>query len=102
MTRSRVHWRTNTPVPPELQRVVRLTSRAEEERTRPALRYTLVSEWCLMLPVSYCLVVMGLVPDGLLAAWVLAPALTLVLMQRRFRSGRWKLGSPGSQTRPGL
>ncbi|MBI1916811.1 MAG: MATE family efflux transporter [Planctomycetes bacterium] len=58
--------------------------------TRPALRYTLVSEWCLLLPLSYCLVVLDWVPDGLLAAWVLAPALTLALMQRRFRSGRWK------------
>ncbi len=61
--------------------------------TRPALRYTLVSEWCLMLPLSYCLVVLDWVPDGLLAAWVLAPALTLALMRRRFRSGRWKQAS---------
>jgi len=59
--------------------------------TLPAMRYTLVSEWCLMLPLSYCVVVLDWVPDGLLAAWVLAPALTLVLMQRRFRSGDWKL-----------
>jgi len=58
--------------------------------TLPAMRYTLVSEWCLMLPLSYLVVVMEWVPDGLLAAWVLAPVLTLVLMQRRFRSGRWK------------
>jgi putative MATE family efflux protein len=58
--------------------------------TLPALRYTLVSEWCLMLPLSYLLLVTGWVPDGLLAAWVLAPALTFALMWRRFRSGRWK------------
>jgi putative MATE family efflux protein len=58
--------------------------------TLPAMRYTLVSEWCLMLPLSYLLVVTGWVPDGLLAAWVLAPALTWALMRRRFRGGRWK------------
>jgi putative MATE family efflux protein len=58
--------------------------------TLPAMRYTLVSEWCLMLPLSYLLVVLDLAPDGLLAVWVLAPALTLTLMQRRFRSGRWQ------------
>ncbi len=59
--------------------------------TLPAMRYTLLSEWCLMLPLSYLLAVLNWVPDGLLAAWALAPALTLFLMQRRFRSGRWKL-----------
>jgi len=58
--------------------------------TLPALRYTILSEWCLMLPLSYLLVELAWVPDGLLAAWVLAPALTLLLMQRRFRSGRWQ------------
>jgi putative MATE family efflux protein len=58
--------------------------------TLPAMRYTLVSEWCLMLPLSYLLVVVGWVPDGLLAAWVLAPALTWALIWRRFRGGRWK------------
>jgi len=58
--------------------------------TLPAMRYTLLSEWCLMLPLSYLLVVLDWVPHGVLAAWALAPALTLALMQRRFRSGRWK------------
>lgn len=58
--------------------------------TLPALRYTLVSEWGLLLPLAYLMIVLDWVPDGLLAAWVLAPALTLALMLRRFRSGRWK------------
>jgi putative MATE family efflux protein len=65
--------------------------------TLPAMRYTLVSEWCLMLPLSYLLAVRGWVPEGLLVVWVLAPALTWVLMRRRFESGRWK--NPGR--RPG-
>lgn len=64
--------------------------------TLPAMRYTLLSEWCLMLPASYLLVRWGSVPDGLLAAWLLAPVLTWALMERRFRSGRWKsLPVPG-------
>jgi Na+-driven multidrug efflux pump len=58
--------------------------------TLPAMRYTLVSEWCLMLPLSGLLLALGWVPDALLAVWVLAPALTLTLMLRRFQSGRWK------------
>jgi putative MATE family efflux protein len=58
--------------------------------TLPALRYTLLGEWGLMLPLSYLLVVTDHVPGGLLAAWALSPVLTLVLMQRRFRGGQWK------------
>jgi Na+-driven multidrug efflux pump len=54
------------------------------------MRYTLISEWCLLLPASYILVTLEWVPDGLLAAWAVAPALTLILMQRRFRGGRWQ------------
>ena len=58
--------------------------------TLPAMRYTLLSEWCVMLPLSFLLVEIDWVPDGLLAAWVIAPGLTLALMWRRFRSGHWK------------
>ena len=58
--------------------------------TMPAMRYTLLSEWCIMLPLSFLLVEIDWVPDGLLAAWAVAPGLTLILMWRRFRSGRWK------------
>jgi Na+-driven multidrug efflux pump len=69
------------------------------------MRYTFVSEWCLMLPLSYILVVRGWVPDALLAAWVLAPALTWALMRRRFESGRWKPRKgtlAGEEAGPGL
>jgi MATE family, multidrug efflux pump len=68
--------------------------------TLPAMRYTLVSEWCLLLPLSYLLVTIDWVPDGLLAVWALAPALTLALMQRRFLSRRW-LDVATPATRPG-
>jgi putative MATE family efflux protein len=67
--------------------------------TLPALCYTLVSEWCLMVPLSCLLVVLGGVPEGLLVVWVLAPALTAFLMQWRFRSGRWK-GLRGGRENP--
>jgi Na+-driven multidrug efflux pump len=59
--------------------------------TAPAMRYTLVCEGCAMLALAYGAVRAGLwLPDSLLAAWALAPALTLVLIQRRWRSGQWK------------
>src|SRR5947208_8278992 len=41
MTNSRSSSNASRPMPPELQRVVRLTSLADEERARPALRYWL-------------------------------------------------------------
>lgn len=59
--------------------------------TKPALRYTLFTQWLVMLPLSYVLLNhFGGLPDGPLAAWTLAPALSLVLMLRRLGSGRWK------------
>jgi Na+-driven multidrug efflux pump len=59
--------------------------------TGPALRYTLISEWGVMLALAYAaLRADAWLPDSLLAAWTLAPALTLILIQRRWRSGVWK------------
>jgi putative MATE family efflux protein len=59
--------------------------------TVPALRYTLVSEWGVMLPLAFLLGQTGWwFPESLLAAWTLAPSLTLILMLRRWRGGRWK------------
>jgi hypothetical protein len=44
-----------------------------------------------MLSLAYLALRQGVwVPDSLLAAWALAPALTLVLIQRRWRGGAWK------------
>ncbi len=60
--------------------------------TVPALRYTLISEWGLMLPLAYLFLVTGWgFPESLLAVWALTPLLTLVFMWRRWRGGRWKL-----------
>ena len=59
--------------------------------TAPAMRYTLVSQWLVMLPLAYVLqTVLGWTPDGALAAWALAPLISLVLTWRRLQSGRWK------------
>ena len=59
--------------------------------TRPVARYTLLSQWCVMLPLAGVLVhVVGWTPQGALLAWILAPALTLVLTWRRFRLGIWQ------------
>ena len=62
--------------------------------TGPAARYTLLSQWCLMLPLAAVLVLrLGWNPQGALLAWVLAPALTFALTWRRFRLGIWQRGS---------
>lgn len=58
--------------------------------TAPTLRYTLVSQWLVMLPLAYLLLYAGWIPDGPLLAWAVAPALSLLLIQRRWRGGRWK------------
>ncbi len=59
--------------------------------TKPAMRYTLFTQWLVMVPLSYVLLNhFGGSPDGPLAAWTLAPAISLALMLRRLGSGRWK------------
>jgi putative MATE family efflux protein len=65
--------------------------------TAPGMWYTLVSQWGVMLPLAYVLLVLvGWVPYGPLAAWALAPVLSLVLLQRRLRGGRWRKPGAGS------
>ena len=58
--------------------------------TAPAMRYTLVSQWAVMLPLAQVLLWAGWTPEGPLAAWLLAPIISLLLTKRRFESGRWK------------
>ena len=59
--------------------------------TKPILRYTLWTQWGLLLSLSFVLLVfVGWEPEGPLLAWVVAPLVQLVLMQQLFRSGRWK------------
>ena len=59
--------------------------------TKPAMRYTLFTQWLVMVPLSYVLLIhLDGAPDGPLAAWTLAPAIALALMLRRLGSGRWK------------
>ena len=59
--------------------------------TAPAMLYTWVSQWLVMLPLAYFLLsVLGWSPDGALVAWALAPLISLALTWRRLQSGRWK------------
>lgn len=59
--------------------------------TKPILTYTIVTQWGLLLSLTFiALAGFGREPEGPLAAWVAAPLVQFVLMQRLFRSGRWK------------
>ena len=59
--------------------------------TRPILRYTMVTQWGVLLALTSALLLgLGWVPEGALLAWVVAPVVQLALMQRLFRSGRWR------------
>ena len=59
--------------------------------TRPILRYTVVTQWGVLLALASTLLLwVGWVPEGALLAWVVAPVVQLALMQRLFRSGRWR------------
>ena len=59
--------------------------------TKPIFRYTVVTQWGVLLALTASLLILaGWAPEGALLAWVAAPVLQLVLMQRLFRSGRWR------------
>ena len=59
--------------------------------TRPILGYTVATQWGVLLGLTVALfVVAGWEPEGALVAWVAAPVLQLVLMQRLFRRGDWR------------
>jgi putative MATE family efflux protein len=59
--------------------------------TKPIFRYTVVTQWGVLLVLTVLLLlVVGWSPEGALLAWAVAPVLQLVLMQRLFRSGRWR------------
>ncbi len=59
--------------------------------TKPILTYTIATQWGLLLSLTViALIGFGWEPEGPLLAWVAAPLAQLVLMRRRFRSGRWR------------
>ena len=59
--------------------------------TAPAMRYTFLCQWVVMLPLAYLLLtVVGWTPHGPLVAWTLAPMVSLLLTWRRLQSGRWR------------
>ena len=62
--------------------------------TKPIARIMFMSQWLVLVPLSYVLLVsFNMDPGGLLIAWVIAPVLTFVMLYRRFVNGYWK--SPG-------
>lgn len=59
--------------------------------TRPSMRYTLLSQWLIMLPLAVTLAY--LTPWDVYGAWVawgIAPAIQTVLTLRRVHCGAWK------------
>ena len=58
--------------------------------TAPTMRYTLFTQWLVMLPMAYALLSADAGPDGPLLAWTVAPAISLLLTYLRWRSGSWK------------
>jgi putative MATE family efflux protein len=56
--------------------------------TAPAMRYTFICQWLVLLPLAWLL--MGWLPHGPLLAWAVAPLLSFLLTWRRLESGRWK------------
>ena len=59
--------------------------------TKPIFRYTIATQWGVLLALTWSLLILlGWAPEGALLAWLAAPVLQLVLMQRLFRSGRWR------------
>ena len=59
--------------------------------TKPIFRYTIITQWGVLLALTAVLLLgFGWTPEGALLAWVAAPVLQLALMQRLFRSGRWR------------
>ena len=59
--------------------------------TRPALNYTLISQWLVRLPVSYVLAfTLGLDTNGLWIGLVVFSVVQGILTVRRFAGGAWK------------
>jgi len=58
--------------------------------TKPSLRYTILSQWLLMLPLAYWLSNTSLDISGAWIAWGFAPIIQTFLTLRRFIKGAWK------------
>ncbi len=58
--------------------------------TRPSLRYTIISQWLLMLPLAYWLSTTSMGASGAWIAWGFAPIIQAILTLRRFIKGAWK------------
>lgn len=59
--------------------------------TKPIARVTFLTQWLLLLPLTYVLLVpMNIDPNGPLIAWAVAPMATFLLLYARLLSGKWK------------
>ncbi len=58
--------------------------------TRPVMRYTLISQWGVLLVLAYVLLRAGWDPMGPLVAWAVAPVVMLVQVLLRWRAGHWR------------
>ncbi|MFB3785876.1 MAG: MATE family efflux transporter [bacterium] len=60
--------------------------------TRPPLRFTILSQWLLMLPLAYGFTMFSSLDFfGPWIAWALAPLVQLLLTLAHFIRGRWKI-----------
>ncbi len=63
--------------------------------TRPPLRFTVLSQWVLMLPLAYGFTLFSALDFfGPWIAWALAPLVQLILTLTHFVRGRWKINLP--------
>lgn len=58
--------------------------------TRPVMRYTLISQWGILLLLAYVLLWAGVDPLGPLIAWTVAPTVMLLQVALRWRTGIWR------------
>ena len=94
-------------VPPLLRQAgeddrVRLVVFTGAGDTRPPLRFTILSQWVLMLPLAYGFTMFSALDFfGPWIAWAFSPCVQLLLTLAHFVRGRWKIpfGAAGSRDR---
>jgi putative MATE family efflux protein len=58
--------------------------------TARVLWYMVVSQWIVLIPLAWAFSATTWGVEGILLAWIVAPIVSLSLLQRRVRSGKWK------------
>ncbi len=57
--------------------------------TGPVMRYTVITQWLVLVPLALAGSYLEWTPQGVLLAWVVGPLVMLWLLQRRVRRGVW-------------